>query len=109
VPGGSSEGGSMGGIPGMVMMGPGSNGSSPHVAPPEGPKRLLKRKAPGDPGDPMSDGESNDPGIRYTDEVGVKESATLKRFCFNCRAVQAPSWRKSKLHVGKIVRCLAAG
>ncbi|KAF8519830.1 hypothetical protein JB92DRAFT_2710148, partial [Gautieria morchelliformis] len=39
----------------------------------------------------------------YTDEVGIKESALLKRLCFNCRAVQAPSWRKSKLNVGKIL------
>lgn len=79
----------------------GSNDDSPPVAPPEGPRRNL-RKTPGDAGDALSE-EGEDSDIRYTDEVGVKESALLKRHCFNCRGMQAPSWRKSKLNAGKIV------
>ncbi|KAF8521409.1 hypothetical protein BU17DRAFT_16770, partial [Hysterangium stoloniferum] len=39
----------------------------------------------------------------YTDDVGVKESPVVKRRCFNCRSSEAPSWRKSKLNVGKIL------
>lgn len=94
----------------------GENGPSPvpgespgpgglHMLPPEGIRSRYKRRYYGE--GKNSDGERDGPEIRYTDNVGVKETATLRRFCNNCQGMQAPSWRKSKLTVGKIVRFLS--
>lgn len=46
-------------------------------------------------------------GVMYTDDASSKETQYLRRTCFNCRAIEPPSWRRSALNQGKIVcnRC----
>ncbi|ORX36941.1 hypothetical protein BD324DRAFT_608911 [Kockovaella imperatae] len=41
--------------------------------------------------------------VQYTSEAEIKQTDDLKRMCFNCRAIQPPSWRKSVLYLGKIL------
>ncbi|KAF9784033.1 hypothetical protein BJ322DRAFT_1109876 [Thelephora terrestris] len=41
--------------------------------------------------------------IQYTDEASSKETQYLRRLCYNCRAIEPPSWRRSTLTLGKIV------
>lgn len=45
--------------------------------------------------------------VTYTDDASSKETQHLRRRCFNCRAIEPPSWRRSALNHGKIVcnRC----
>ncbi|KIJ54511.1 hypothetical protein M422DRAFT_24452 [Sphaerobolus stellatus SS14] len=78
---------------------------TPPVRPPEGPRKNgLKRKTEEE--DELIDEKSDeeiDPSIQYTDDAGVKETASVRRRCNNCRSVEAPSWRKSKLNAGKIL------
>lgn len=45
--------------------------------------------------------------IMHTDDAASKETQYLRRRCFNCRATEPPSWRRSTLNPGKIVRCLS--
>ncbi|OCF40459.1 hypothetical protein I317_05762 [Kwoniella heveanensis CBS 569] len=41
--------------------------------------------------------------VTYTTDAEVKQTAELKRMCFNCSNKSPPSWRKSLLHAGKIL------
>ncbi len=42
--------------------------------------------------------------IMYTDDASSKETQFLRRRCYNCHTTEPPSWRRSILHEGKIVR-----
>ncbi|GJJ11737.1 hypothetical protein Clacol_005975 [Clathrus columnatus] len=80
---------------------------SPPVKPPEGPKRFFQKRRTDEEGGDVNfqgagGGDQDDPNIRYTSEVGIKETSSVRRRCHNCRTVEAPSWRKSKLSIGKI-------
>ncbi|WVQ99171.1 hypothetical protein IAU59_006303 [Kwoniella sp. CBS 9459] len=44
-----------------------------------------------------------DSPVTYTTDSEVKQTAELKRMCFNCANKSPPSWRKSVLHAGKIL------
>ncbi|KAG9001158.1 hypothetical protein FRB93_012240 [Tulasnella sp. JGI-2019a] len=41
--------------------------------------------------------------ILYTSDAASKETLHFRRRCFNCHAIEPPSWRRSTLHLGKIV------
>lgn len=41
--------------------------------------------------------------ISFTTDATTKETATLRRKCFNCQIIEPPSWRRSTLAPGKIV------
>ena len=41
--------------------------------------------------------------ISYTDEANSKISNRLRRRCFNCRAIETSTWRRSVLSPGKLV------
>ncbi|KIO34035.1 hypothetical protein M407DRAFT_227259, partial [Tulasnella calospora MUT 4182] len=45
--------------------------------------------------------------IMHTDDAASKETANLRRKCYNCQTTEPPSWRRSTLTPGKIVcnRC----
>ncbi|KAG8960578.1 hypothetical protein FRC03_006362 [Tulasnella sp. 419] len=43
------------------------------------------------------------PVIMHTDDAASKETAHLRRTCYNCRTTDPPSWRRSTLTPGKIV------
>ena len=45
-------------------------------------------------------------GTIYTDDARMKLGDGIHRLCFNCRAAQSKTWRRSKLNPGKMV-CLA--
>lgn len=42
--------------------------------------------------------------VMHTDDANSKETQFLRRRCFNCRTTDPPSWRRSTLNSGKIVR-----
>jgi hypothetical protein len=42
--------------------------------------------------------------IMHTDDAASKETQYLRRKCFNCGTTEPPSWRRSTLNPGKIVR-----
>lgn len=44
--------------------------------------------------------------IIYTDDARMKIGDRVRRQCFNCRAIQTTTWRRSKLSQGKLV-CLS--
>ncbi|WVR07259.1 hypothetical protein IAU60_004300 [Kwoniella sp. DSM 27419] len=41
--------------------------------------------------------------IIYITDCEIKQTAEVKRMCFNCGTKSPPSWRKSILHIGKIL------
>jgi hypothetical protein len=41
--------------------------------------------------------------IAYTDEANTKISNRLRRRCFNCKATETSTWRRSVLSAGKLV------
>ncbi|RSH80736.1 hypothetical protein EHS25_007072 [Saitozyma podzolica] len=41
-------------------------------------------------------------GIIYTDDADTKQTAEIKRKCYNCESINPPSWRKSTVQPGKI-------
>jgi len=43
-------------------------------------------------------------GTIYTDDVRMKLGDAIRRQCFNCRATQTTTWRRSTLSPGKLVR-----
>jgi hypothetical protein len=43
-------------------------------------------------------------GTIYTDDVRMKLGDAIRRQCFNCRATQTTTWRRSTLSRGKLVR-----
>ena len=43
-------------------------------------------------------------GTIYTDDVRMKLGDAIRRQCFNCRATQTTTWRRSTLSLGKLVR-----
>jgi len=45
-------------------------------------------------------------GTIYTDDARMKLGNGIHRLCFNCRAAETKTWRRSKLNPGKMV-CLA--
>ena len=42
--------------------------------------------------------------VMHTDDAASKETQYLRRKCFNCGTTEPPSWRRSTLNPGKIVR-----
>ena len=42
--------------------------------------------------------------VMHTDDAASKETQFLRRRCFNCHTTEPPSWRRSTLNTGKIVR-----
>ena len=65
--------------------------SSPQLAGPRG--AFTTRPLPGLGGD----------GVSYTDEANTKISNRLRRQCFNCKATETSTWRRSVLSPGKLV------
>ena len=63
---------------------------------------------------PTSSGPMQHPGnfinphaalpVMHTDDAASKETQYLRRRCFNCHTTEPPSWRRSTLNPGKIVR-----
>jgi hypothetical protein len=45
--------------------------------------------------------------VMHTDDAASKETQYLRRRCFNCHQTEPPSWRRSTLNPGKIVRMTA--
>lgn len=43
-------------------------------------------------------------GTIYTDDARMKLGDRIRRKCFNCRATETKTWRRSKLSPGKLVR-----
>lgn len=43
-------------------------------------------------------------GLAYTDEANTKLSNRIRRQCFNCKAIETSTWRRSVLTTGKLVR-----
>jgi hypothetical protein len=43
-------------------------------------------------------------GTIYTDDARMKLGDGIRRQCFNCRATETKTWRRSKLSLGKMVR-----
>ncbi|KAF8261724.1 hypothetical protein EI94DRAFT_1466769, partial [Lactarius quietus] len=43
----------------------------------------------------------------FTDDVNVKRGEGVQRWCFNCRATDTTTWRRSSLSPGKLLcnRC----
>ena len=65
-------------------------GPSPHI----GPRGEFAR--------PMPRHAGNDE-ISYTDEANTKLSNRIRRRCFNCKATETSTWRRSVLSPGKLV------
>jgi hypothetical protein len=42
--------------------------------------------------------------IFYTQDADVKVTRRVRRQCFNCKATETSTWRRSQLSVGKMVR-----
>jgi hypothetical protein len=47
---------------------------------------------------------SQNNGLAYTDEANTKLSNRIRRQCFNCKAIETSTWRRSVLTTGKLVR-----
>jgi hypothetical protein len=43
-------------------------------------------------------------GMVYTDDARMKLGNGIHRLCFNCKATETKTWRRSKLYPGKMVR-----
>jgi len=43
-------------------------------------------------------------GTIYTDDARMKLGNGIHRLCFNCKATETKTWRRSKLNPGKMVR-----
>lgn len=43
-------------------------------------------------------------GTIYTDDARIKLGNGIHRLCFNCRAIETKTWRRSRLNPGKMVR-----
>ena len=52
---------------------------------------------------PLFSGDRSDQ-IFYTQDADVKVTRRLRRQCFNCKATETSTWRRSQLSVGKMVR-----
>ncbi|KAH9973537.1 hypothetical protein BGW80DRAFT_1127739, partial [Lactifluus volemus] len=39
----------------------------------------------------------------YTDEANTKLSNRIRRQCFNCKAIETSTWRRSVLTTGKLL------
>jgi len=64
--------------------------SSPHAASPRGD---ITRSFPG----------HGNEEIAYTDEANTKLSNRIRRRCFNCKATETSTWRRSVLSPGKLL------
>ena len=65
-------------------------GPSPHI----GPRGEFARPLPRQAGNEE---------ISYTDEANTKLSNRIRRRCFNCKATETSTWRRSVLSPGKLV------
>lgn len=43
-------------------------------------------------------------GVVYTDDAKMKLGEGVRRRCFNCKAIETTTWRRSSLSPGKLVR-----